>query len=400
MISAFLINNNMGRTKVILTEEEIKQVAQLREQRIKTTDIAEQLGYSRSVIERTIQENGLTKVKNVELSWKDKVDIETMVMAKINQKDIAKHYNISVQSLQRVMKRLGISTKRYTVNHDYFSEVDTEDKAYFLGFMYADGYNSSNRNQIKLKLKTEDKYILEKFASYLTTGQTPPIYQEKGSDTCSLQVSSNQLCQDLKKWGCGEAKAHTLTFPTFLVSQPFLMRHFIRGYFDGDGTIHMKKRPKTGKEYWAVGFAGNENFIKALDVYLTSLHSNNVTPIKQSASKTTWQVTYTKYRTINWFSDYLYMGADETLRLDRKYYKFPSLDEIIALEAERSEVKKKALEKQLKVEVENSKLGISYIIEGSYEEIAEELEVNKDTLRSAICYGSKLKKKYFVKEVA
>jgi len=395
----------MGRTKIILTEEEIEQVAQLREQKIKTTDIAEQLGYSRSVIERTIQENGLTRVKGVELSWKDKVDIETMVMAKINQKDIAKHYNISVHSLQRVMKKLDISTKRYTVNHDYFSGIDTEDKAYFLGFMYADGYNASNRNQIKLKLKTEDKYILEKFAGYLTTGQTPPIYKEKGSDTCSLQISSKQLCQDLEKWGCGKAKAHTLVFPKFLLNKPNLMRHFIRGYFDGDGTIFKKKRPKTGKEYWCAGFAGNENFIKALAIYLNSVTNSLGTATPKADSNinpksTTWHIHYTKYQAINWLRDYLYMSTDDTFRLDRKYNRFPSLNEIVELETERLQVKRKALEKQLKVEIEDPKLGIAYIMEGTYSQIAEELNVNKDTLRSAIKYGSKLAKKYFVKEVA
>ena len=50
------------------------------------------------------------------------------------------------------------------INKNFFNKIDTEEKAYFLGFLYADGYNNTDRNSVALSLKEDDKEILEKYS--------------------------------------------------------------------------------------------------------------------------------------------------------------------------------------------------------------------------------------------
>lgn len=72
--------------------------------------------------------------------------------------------------------------KKYTFNKNYFEKIDSEDKAYFLGLLYADGCNSTSATQnhasIVLNLQEGDKEILEKFMKYINSNK-PLLYRPK-----------------------------------------------------------------------------------------------------------------------------------------------------------------------------------------------------------------------------
>jgi len=134
--------------------------------------------------------------------------------------------------------------RTYPLNEEFFDVVDNEEKAYLLGFLYADGTNSTGKTEIKLALHAQDISILEYFKRKIQP--TKPLYFEQGKgnrgDTYKLVINSKKISFRLSELGVVPAKTFKLTFPNFI--DKTLIHHFVRGYFDGDGNIHFNKRTK------------------------------------------------------------------------------------------------------------------------------------------------------------
>lgn len=146
--------------------------------------------------------------------------------------EIGRILNLDRAAVSRNLKKLGIDTSRNTLIKDIFHQIDTEEKAYWLGFLYADGY-ISKYNQIEVSLALEDESHLEKLKKFVNTN-TNII---KDNHRCRLLFCSKELANDLALLGCINNKSLILTFPTEeQVPQKFL-RHFLRGYVDGDGCL-------------------------------------------------------------------------------------------------------------------------------------------------------------------
>lgn len=144
--------------------------------------------------------------------------------------------------------------RKYDLDDNYFETIDTEGKAYFLGLLYADGCVCFKKgiNYANLGLNDPDRYILERMKFELKS--TSPIFEIKKegnhfykSTTPKtkfhlIRFISKKMCQDLIKHGCVPKKSLILNFPTWEHVPKHLIHHFIRGYFDGDGCIHLMKR--------------------------------------------------------------------------------------------------------------------------------------------------------------
>ena len=119
-----------------------------------------------------------------------------------------------------------------------FDVIDTEEKAYWLGFMCADGTISSSPEnpevktefKIELSLASKDLSHLEKFAAFIKYRKA--IYCD--NKRCRIFLNSERMWKSLYKHGCIPQKTLKLQFP--VLDQP-LIRHFIRGYWDGDGCL-------------------------------------------------------------------------------------------------------------------------------------------------------------------
>lgn len=146
-------------------------------------------------------------------------------------------------------------------NRHMFKEIDTESKAYWLGFLSADGWVSAKENdyKIELTLAKKDRGHLEKFKGFI--GLENEIRDRVVANkyySSRFSFRSPEMKNDLIAAGCTPQKTFTLKFPTENIVPTELMRHYVRGYLDGDGWISY-----TGKSR-QVGFIGTEDFLMAL----------------------------------------------------------------------------------------------------------------------------------------
>ena len=196
-------------------------------------------------------------------------------------------------------------------NDDYFETIDTEDKAYFLGLLFADGNVYAARHRVQITLVNEDAYILQAFATAI--GYTGKMYIDREKYS-KLILPSKKMCADLTKLGCTPNKSLTLQFPTEVPDE--LMHHFIRGYFDGDG--HISKDKKLKKPYYHINITSSLFFMETLKKIL--LENSIETGKLHKRYKDREHSAYTTYlpnKSAKKFVEYIY--KDATLFLTRKH---------------------------------------------------------------------------------
>ena len=159
---------------------------------------------------------------------------------------VAEYFNVSIGPIKRILKFGGVdlTNRRYEVNHNFFDIIDSESKAYWLGFLFADGYIRERKsgNSLELKLSYKDKEHIELFKETInsnhkiTDGYNQVKYKDKTSSARMLHLAiySLRLVNSIKKQGVHSRKTFTITKPNI---DKTLIPHFIRGYFDGDGSF-------------------------------------------------------------------------------------------------------------------------------------------------------------------
>lgn len=208
--------------------------------------------------------------------------------------------------------------KRYTLNENVLDLIDTQEKAYFLGYFYGDGYNYEKRNKIVITTTSIDKYILEKFKQLFETNRPLLKYQPKNCKHANLQyilcITNRHLCNKLCKLGAPQSKTFKIKFPNFLDDS--LIHHFIRGYFDADGCISL--RNTTRNYYSNINITSNSNFIYEIQSYLNKKNIYS-TILKEKRSK---NISYLMINTLENNDKFIkYIYKDATIFLERKYNK-------------------------------------------------------------------------------
>ena len=247
---------------------------------------------------------------------------------------IGKELGLERHRLSYMLRQDGIEIVRNGSIHiyieDIFSIIDTEEKAYWLGFLYADGsVTTCGKYEVKLSLAYKDLEHVKKFASFVLkngNGQElvhPYTAKIKGEEYPSAKVivTNKRIVNDLITLGCIPDKSLVLTFPNQSQVPQHLVRHFIRGYFDGDGSIY---RVKNQKNNVCVSFVGTQLFLQSVINTLKTVCKNyGRQSLYQKKNQQAWQFSKTKYETNKKIYEYLY--KDATIYLERKYKVFADL---------------------------------------------------------------------------
>lgn len=248
---------------------------------------------------------------------------------------IAKVFNCAVGTINKRLKKLGVKMKsnkeyrtKYSFDHNFFETIDTEEKAYWLGFMYADGNVRKNRNQSVIQIKVNDQEIIEKFIKSINGNMSVSHYINwVGKTISAIHLTSDKMFNDLIKQGCIPNKSLVLTFPNKYQIPENLINHFIRGYFDGDGSINYGIREKYSirKKQNIKRLNVNAQFIgtkEMLTVINNCVNFNGLEKEKRHDSNT-WYIRTNSLSNIKSFYEYLYSNA--TIYLSRKKQKFEEI---------------------------------------------------------------------------
>jgi len=232
---------------------------------------------------------------------------------------LSKEYKIATSTLSKYIKSRGIEVKttdtKFLFNINVFDNIDTEEKAYWLGFLFADGYISSKRNVVGLALSKKDLAHLEKFKKFLGTENniTEYVHKKYKSTICRLTVANKHFWEQLKEKGCVPNKSNILEFPSIDVfKNKNLVIDFIRGYCDGDGVLGIYN----GKHrYFRLNIVGTEHFLRGTQNMIGIKGSiNKSSGGKEEADTKCLDYNSTKARKV---ARILYEHA--TIYLQRKY---------------------------------------------------------------------------------
>jgi len=223
----------------------------------------------------------------------------------VSRKGISETMGIGMRTVTNYQKISGVKTAKVTrqpnLNKNYFSVIDTEKKAYILGFIFADGYLESNERTVTLNIHKKDIDILYKIKEELNCGNE---IRKSSTESCvRLYLSSMDLVEDLKKIGMTTNKSLTIPFPKI---EDKLCRHFIRGFFDGDG--HVGKRQCAlviGSPLFYKGFS--EQILKRFGKTLYKNEMGNYSRV---------QLNRRDHDIVKWIYN------DSEIHLDRKYKEY------------------------------------------------------------------------------
>ena len=240
--------------------------------------------------------------------------------------EIAKIYNTNASTIIKLMKSCGyacrknsINSKKYNINCDFFSDIKCEEQAYWLGFMFADGY-VSNDNHFGVSLNSKDINHLEKFKSSLNSEHPINIYVSNTKygyiEYARLYFRNSKMKDDLVRLGCVENKSLILKYPKCIKNS--LSKHFIRGYFDGDGTIGIYKNTIR------IRLVGTKEFLEGVRdeiKYAINVECSTISKEKR-VDGNTYSLEYGGRKKVKKVLDYMY--EDANLYLERKYKQYKS----------------------------------------------------------------------------
>jgi|SRR5437660_9429602 len=196
-------------------------------------------------------------------------------LAGATAKEAAAQFGYSYMACIFALKQQGIEPRtnseahrKYSLNEAFFEKIDTEDKAYWLGFLTADG--TVGNDYVKLALQERDAEHLYKFTSSLQSNH--PIVLRKNTlqgkvyRYAEVWIGSTRLVTALKQLGVGERKSFTVS-PCEQVPIN-LLPHYWRGIFDGDGFITRKRSRPFGAIQWYVGLVGNREIVSGFVAFM------------------------------------------------------------------------------------------------------------------------------------
>lgn len=166
----------------------------------------------------------------------------------VTQEAIAEKYGLSMPTIIKILKQYKVpiwkKAQLFSPNLDeaYFEDINSQDKAYFLGYITADAcvfWKNARNAFLTMELHEKDKYILEAFME--AVGCNRKLVANKKSRTLAATVTSTKMVRDLERYHVHPRSSLTQEFwdevpDAYLAS-------YMRGLVDGDGSFGFYARP-------------------------------------------------------------------------------------------------------------------------------------------------------------
>lgn len=238
--------------------------------------------------------------------------------------ELAKHFGLTERQVRGHINNMGL-TKLEKKDGTYFDAIDTKEKAYWLGLLFADGWVYANKNSrsysVGLELHSKDIQILEKFIG--AVGYAANIVHRQRdisfngysyvTDTCYVRIFSKHMFQSLVRHGIVQDKTHSDLFPKIDQFQ----NAFIRGFMDGDGCICDDKHGRISLSFTNP----NCSFLQYINGLIFQSCGVSGHIYKEKALK--YRLTFSGDSSVKSALDWIYTD-DDGLRLDRKFHIYES----------------------------------------------------------------------------
>lgn len=252
----------------------------------------------------------------------------------------------SVGSIRKHLPYLGLSHSRYkySFNDSYFNTIDTPEKAYWLGFIAADGCiidtsaGEGSQKRVKIALQKSDDEHLRKFRECIE-GNHPITYHEVvnrkwniKSEECQIVIYSASMVEDLERLGLYPRKTYSLPFPNTRQVSNRLMPHYLRGFIDGDGSFTSRTRDDRDRRVAEFNITGaDKTFLNDSREFLENTLDVRVGLYRNEDGN--WRITASSISDVLHILDYVYRADGITYNsvLNRKYLKYMQVREQFAV---------------------------------------------------------------------
>lgn len=241
----------------------------------------------------------------------------------VSYRKISKDLDINPDTLSSMAKRYNIAKdnrRKFTINENYFSKIDSKEKVYWLGFLSADGYIDQDKGIINIALQTSDKDHIQRFLNTIGSNklikECHSYFNNKDHITYGVFINSKKMTQDLLKYGLYRNKSLTLLPPSSEQIPRCWIKYWVLGYYDGDGGLSIWK-DKFNFRY-KMTFLGTKEVINYIQDFL---QTNKNIRLAHNC-KETYEICYTEGPTKQ-ILDYFYSEKDILdFCLKRKYDKY------------------------------------------------------------------------------
>lgn len=218
--------------------------------------------------------NGIPNYNEIVFTKEQKEEIVRLyIEEKLSTPKIAKIFGCNYNKICHILdefniKRVNNGIRKYHLNENYFDNIDTPNKAYVLGLMCADGCNFPPKGTAFISLQESDRKLLEDIRNEIGSNQPLRIIDQSRrkennysyNNMCTLNMYSKHICNSLTNLGVVQNKSLILEFPNI---KKCYYSHFLRGYFDGDGSIYQNYKNENNKHI-ILTFTSTEQFCKKI----------------------------------------------------------------------------------------------------------------------------------------
>lgn len=321
MLYLCLINFIVMRKETIQKLKDNKVIELYTNKKLSLVEISKIVNLNADLIGKYLREND---IHTGNIKSKPNFDLSKAVsLYKSGQKldDIAKLLNTTRQCLSVWFKRNNVEV--FNKNHmknlrsDVFDKIDNEEKAYWLGFIFADGNISSKGFKFEINLAEKDLSHLQKLKQFLNYERDVRVRKSGQYTICRMSVWNEHLWNSLNNLGCVPNKSSILQFPDkSIFSDESLIKHFIRGYVDGDGCLTYRNKEKTIPEIYILG---TSHFLNNMQFFLPLKKLHKIHVKHKDGDQRIFNFVI-EGGTATSIASYLY--KDASIFLDRKYEKY------------------------------------------------------------------------------
>jgi hypothetical protein len=233
-----------------------------------------------------------------------------------------------------IQERASKLNEKYLVyDENYFERIDNNEKAYWLGFLYADGYVSTGYRW-GIELAKIDYNHLQKLVKALSSNIKIRERTRSNNGYCSIFFKNKKMYNDLVRNGVVPNKTNIVEFPDKSILPDKFIRDFIRGLFDGDGcyTFNKIKRVRKDRGGRIYDYISKEiNFVSSSEIFIDKIREiifqECGLKFKKSIDKRSGLYCLRIHSKVDMlrFINYIYPQDYDYIYLDRKYEKAKSI---------------------------------------------------------------------------